>query len=116
MSPTKNPKRGEVWLAELDPTRGREQQGARPCLVVSADEINESRAGLVTIIPFTTTRRGIPSHVDVDAPEGGLDRPSAAMCEQIRTITKSRLVGSFGRLTEGTMAEVDEKVRFVLGL
>lgn len=115
MTPT-TPSRGEVWLADLDPTEGREQRGSRPCLIVSADPINESPADLVTIVPFTTTRRGIPSHVPVDPPEGGLDRPSVAMCEQVRTISKERLHRSFDSLRPETMNEVDEVLRFVLDL
>jgi mRNA interferase MazF len=51
------PLRGEVWLFDLNPTRGREQKGVRPCLVVSTDALNRSDFGTVIICPITTTER-----------------------------------------------------------
>ncbi|MFN2383459.1 MAG: type II toxin-antitoxin system PemK/MazF family toxin [Gemmatimonadota bacterium] len=51
------PLRGEIWAFDLNPTRGREQRGIRPCLVVSADALNRSRFGTVIICPITTTER-----------------------------------------------------------
>lgn len=49
--------RGEVWEVDLDPRRGREQAGVRPCLVVSTNGLNRSRFGTVIVCPLTTTRR-----------------------------------------------------------
>jgi mRNA interferase MazF len=51
------PLRGEVWMFDLDPKRGREQKGVRPCLVVSTDALNRSDFGTVIICPITTTER-----------------------------------------------------------
>lgn len=51
------PLRGEVWLFDLNPTRGREQKGVRPCLVVSTDALNRSDFGTVIVCPITTTER-----------------------------------------------------------
>ena len=48
------PLRGEVWLVDLDPTRGREQAGKRPALVISTNEFNGSPADLVVIVPITS--------------------------------------------------------------
>ncbi len=66
-----SPRRGEVWLAELNPTRGREQAGKRPVLVVSQDIFNQGPAQLVMMIPLTTTARNIPLHVEIKPPAGG---------------------------------------------
>lgn len=49
--------RGEIWEVDLDPRRGREQAGVRPCLIVSSDGLNRSRFGTVIVCPITTTRR-----------------------------------------------------------
>jgi mRNA interferase MazF len=49
--------RGEIWEVDLDPRKGREQKGVRPCLVVSADGLNRSRFGTIIVCPVTTTRR-----------------------------------------------------------
>ncbi len=51
------PLRGEVWLFDLNPKKGREQKGVRPCLVVSTDALNRSNFGTVIICPITTTER-----------------------------------------------------------
>ncbi len=49
--------RGEIWEVDLDPRKGHEQGGVRPCLVVSSDGLNRSRFGMVIICPITTTHR-----------------------------------------------------------
>ena len=66
------PLRGEVWLVDLNPTRGHEQAGKRPGLIVSVDLFNQGPAGLVVILPITTKAKGIPFHVEINIPEGGL--------------------------------------------
>src|SRR6185295_5268066 len=53
--------RGEVWLADLDPTRGHEQAGRRPVLIVSDDVFNAGAAELVVVLPMTSTLRPIAS-------------------------------------------------------
>ena len=70
------PSCGEIWPVDLNPVRGHEQAGRRPGLVISVDGFNYGPAGLVVIIPITTKAKGIPFHVEVHPPEGGLDRPS----------------------------------------
>jgi mRNA interferase MazF len=49
--------RGEIWEIDLNPRKGREQKGIRPCLVVSTDGMNRSRFGTVIVCPITTTER-----------------------------------------------------------
>jgi mRNA interferase MazF len=51
------PVRGEIWMVDLDPKRGREQKGVRPCLIVSTDALNRSDFGTVILCPITTTER-----------------------------------------------------------
>lgn len=110
----KDPSRSEVWLVNLNPTKGHEQRGRRPCLVVSANPFNEGPAGLAVVLPITTTDRGIPWHVQVDPPEGGLDRPSFIMCEQPRTIDERRLMSDFGAVGSDTMQQVEQRLRDLL--
>lgn len=50
--------RGEIWEVNLNPKKGREQKGVRPCLVVSTDGLNRSRFGTVIVCPITATERG----------------------------------------------------------
>ena len=110
------PQRGEIWLADLDPTKGREQSGKRPVLVISVSAFNQSKAELVVILPLTSTMRGIPWHVPINAPEGGLKNPSEVMCEAIRSVSKARLVKRWGAVSPLTMAEVEDRMRILMNL
>ena len=111
------PRRGEVWFAALNnPTRGHEQRGTRPVLVLSVDSFNSGPAELVTVLPLTSTVRPIPSHVEVQAPEGGLESRSAILADQVRTIARERLVRRSGAVSRTTLQRVEEVVRFLLGL
>jgi mRNA interferase MazF len=110
------PRRGEVWLAELNPTRGRKQAGKRPVLVVSQDIFNQGPAQLVMMIPITTTARNIPLHVEVKPPSGGLKRRSFVMCENLRSISRERLGKRLGSIDRVTMREVEDRLRVLLDL
>jgi len=84
--------KGEVYFADLDPTKGSEQAGKRPVLVFQNDLIsNYSRT--IVIIPFTTNlkRANLPGCVLIPKGEGGLPEDSVAICYQIRVIDKMRL-------------------------
>ena len=51
------PLRGELWMIDLNPKKGREQKGVRPCLIVSTDALNLSEFGTTILCPITTTQR-----------------------------------------------------------
>jgi mRNA interferase MazF len=110
------PSRGEIWLVDLNPVRAHEQAGRRPGLVASVDTFNHGPAGLVVIILITTKAKGIPFHVEVSPPEGGLEHTSYIKCEDIRSIAKERLVKQFGKIDEITLAKVEDRLRILLGL
>lgn len=114
MTQMAQPSRGEVWLADLNPIRGHEQAGTRPVLVVSADALNRSRAAIVFVVPLTTREKGIPSHVRMTPPEGGLSVASFAMCEHLRSISTDRLVARWGEAHEETLTEVADRLRMLL--
>jgi mRNA interferase MazF len=111
-----NPLRGEIWLVDLNPTRGHEQAGRRPGLVVSVDLFNQGPAGLAVVIPITTREKGIPFHVEIKIPEGGLTKRSFIKCEDIRSISKERLAQKLGRVSRSTMAAVEDRLRILLDL
>lgn len=110
------PVRGEVWFVDLNPTRGHEQRGERPALVVSADQFNQGRSGLVVVCPITTTDRGIPLQVRIDPPDGGLERTSFVMTEAVRSISTERLDNRKGSVSAQTMAKVSDRLRILLEL
>jgi mRNA interferase MazF len=118
-------RRGDVWFAELDPVRGREQAGRRPVLVVSDDALNR-RDLVVTVVVGTDARnltRSYPTNVRVPRQESGLSLDTVFLCFQILSLDPARLVGRSGsasvcagRLPASRMAEVDGALRLVLGL
>jgi mRNA interferase MazF len=85
-------------------------------LVLSADTFNAGPAELVTVLPITSAVRPIPSHVEVLAPEGGLESRSAILADQVRTIARERLVRRSGAVSGTTLSRVEEVVRILLGL
>jgi mRNA interferase MazF len=108
--------RGEVWLVDLNPTRGHEPAGRRPAVVVSVDPFNHGPAGLAVVLPVTTTHRGIPLHVPLDPPEGGLRQRSFVKCEDIRSISAERLIQRWGAVSEPALREIEDRLRIRLGL
>ncbi len=112
----KQPLRGEVWFVDLNPVRGHEQAGKRPALIISVDLFNSGSAELVVALPITTKCKGIPFHVEVDPPEGGLDAKSFIKCEDIRSVSKARLSARLGAVSQETMTSVQDRVRILLNL
>jgi mRNA interferase MazF len=111
-----NAHRGEVWLVDFGEPVGREQSGRRPAVVVSADPLNESRAGVVIAVPVTTTQRGLPSHIEIDSGDSGLDEISYAKCEDVKSISEERLIGRLGIVDDEVAFQVARALRFLLDL
>jgi mRNA interferase MazF len=109
--------RGGVYWADLNPTRGTEQAGRRPVLVVQTDRANPASPHTI-VVPFTTKirRAVLPSHVFVPAGTGGLDQDSVALCEQIRVCDRSRLGDRMGTLPGHAMDQVDKALKAILDL
>ena len=110
-----SPARGQIWLADFGSPTGREQAGRRPALVVSTDRHNRGPAPVVFVVPITS-HRGIPTHVPIDAREGGLDRHSVAMCDNLRALDKRRLLGPLGNVSPVALAAVSRRLRLLLEL
>jgi mRNA interferase MazF len=111
------PSRGEIWPADLNPTRGHEQAGERPVLVVSTNIFNRGPAELVCVLPLTRTERRVPLHIRVDPPEGGLVVRSFILCDAIRSIARERLGAQpLGSVTSETMVKVEDRLRTLLEL
>lgn len=110
-------RRGEIWLANLDPTRGSEQAGMRPVLVFQNDAINKYTTTVLGI-PLTTNlrRASLPSCVQVLKGEGGLVSDSVALCHQLRVLDKTRLMRRLGTVGPKTIASIESCVRFTTGM
>lgn len=111
-----SPLRGEVWLIDFGDPVGREQAGRRPAVVVSADALNESPAGVVIVVPTTTVRRGLPSHVEIERGTSGLDDVSYARCEDIKAISGQRLVSRLGSIEQEGLSQIERVLGFLLDL
>ncbi|MEG4283690.1 type II toxin-antitoxin system PemK/MazF family toxin [Microcoleus sp. A006_D1] len=111
-------RRGEVYDVNLEPVQGSEQGGTRPAIIVSNDSINAS-SQVVLVVPCTTyrpTRRIYRTQVLIIAPDGGFDRDSIALGEQVRALAKTRLLRKRGILSESTLVELDRALSIALNL
>jgi mRNA interferase MazF len=104
-----HPARGDVFLANLNPTVGSEQRGIRPVVVLQNDLGNRTSPTLI-VAPLTSRlkRPDLPTHVPL--PDGFI------LLEQLRTIDCRRLKEKIGRLDAAVLARVDAALRVSLGL
>ena len=107
-------KRGQVWWVDLGVTKGSEQGGERPVVVVQNDTGNKY-SPTVTIVPLTSKGKAkLPTHVTMNVPY--LDKVSIALIEQVRTIDKVRLIEFMGNANDYIMIEIDEALKIQNGL
>ena len=106
--------RGEVRWADLDPTRGHEQAGQRPVLILSADVFNE-RSGTVIAVALTSQepRAGFPLTLELTA--RGLPKRSWVKISQIRTLAAERIGRRLGRASVEELARVIEGLNEIIG-
>lgn len=110
--------RGDIVIVDLDPTRGSEQRGTRPCLVVQNDVGNEN-APTTIVAPFTTSYGDqlYPFEVFVPAAECALKEDSVVLCSQLRTVSiDQRIVERIGAVPDDRLADVDRALEYSLGL
>ena len=105
--------RGDIYRVNLEPTLGSEQQGAvRPCVVLSITPFNK-QFKTVGVIPLSTSARA-HAPVSVSVPSAG--EFSVALCYQLRTVDKVRLLKRTGELSAAEMAALEAAVKQVYGL
>lgn len=109
--------RGEIWLADLNPTQGSEQSGTRPVFIFQNNSINRFTSTFLTI-PLTTNlrRASLPTCVLVRQGEGGLIKDSVALCHQLRALDGLRLKRRLGSVSEQTMSAIESRVLFTTGI
>ena len=109
--------RGDVLTVRLDPVEGSEQGGTRPVLVVSNDVLNEALPVLtVAVITSRKVERVFPTEVLIVPPDGGLRKPSKVLLYQLRTISKDRISGKMGTVSERAMSAIDHAISIALDL
>jgi mRNA interferase MazF len=107
-------RRGDIWLVDFGKPVGHEQAGRRPAVVVSADPLNESPAGVVIVVPCTTRRRKLPSHVELDPNECGINELSYAKCEDVKSVSENRLVARIGSANDEALFLISRALKFLL--
>ncbi len=109
-------KRGEIWLANLDPTVGNEIQKTRPVVVVSND-VNNKHNQVITILPITSNVTNI-FFFEVFLPKGvaNLPKDSKVKADQIHAIDKSRLAKRIGILPESFLLLIENAIKHHLNL
>lgn len=109
-------RRGDVVLAALNPTVGKEIRKTRPAVVVSNDRLNDL-SGIVVVIPLTkNARRVSPSHAIIPRGIAGLAFTSKAVTEHVRAIDRSRIVRQLGRLPARLLADIEDALVNTLDL
>jgi mRNA interferase MazF len=95
------PRRDEVWLIALDPSKGSEIKKTRPCLVISPDEMNEPLQ-TVLVAPMTTTLRNYPTRVNLTF----RSKAGQVALDQMRAVDRQRLVRRLGSVSTKAAHEV----------
>ena len=111
-------KRGEIWLADLNPRQGTEPGKTRPVLIVQAQPLLDAEHPSTLIIPLTTNvvDDALPLRVRV-SPIGRLKRRSDLLIDQLRAIDNRRLIdGPLARLSSTLLSQVERAIRDVLDL
>lgn len=108
-------KRGEVYLADLDPIVGSEQGGIRPVVVIQNDIGNKFSTTTIAAITTKDKHSGMPTHIHLDSTNEPL-RDSVVLLEQIRTIDKLRLIKYIGKLSDTVMKQIDEAYLISIGV
>lgn len=108
--------RGEVYRVDLGHPIGHEPAFHRPAVVVSVDILNNGPGGLVVVVPITTARYGLRSHVELEPEVVGLKRISYARCDQLRVVSVERLSYRQGIIGPQRIQAIDQALRFVFDL
>jgi len=105
-------KRGDVYWVNLEPTQGSEIKKVRPCVILSATAINQVRKTVI-VVPLSTAAKARPP---IAIPITSLSKECVAVCDQIRTIDKSRIKNRETTLSINDMKMLENGLLRVLGL
>lgn len=106
-------RKGDIYYADLSPAYGSEQGGRRPVLIVQND-VGNKYAPTVIVAPLTSRNKpSLPTHV---VEREATQVTSVILCEQIRTIDKSRLMDKLGTVSSATLKKVDKAIMVSFGI
>ena len=109
--------RGTIVLVRLDPTRGHERRGSRPCVIVSDPDVTaDQRFGLVAVVPVSGVQGEGALYPALSPGRSGLRKRSYALVDQVRSVDKRRVARVFGRLPPNELEAIDQGLSLFLGL
>jgi len=110
-------KRGDIILVNLEPVKGSEQGGVRPCLIIQNDKGNKY-SPLTIIAPLTSKEftKEFPTNVFVPKKDSRLDKDSTILLNQIKTIDKYRIMKKISSLNPFFMNQVDMAIKISLAI
>ncbi|OGI74455.1 PemK family transcriptional regulator [Candidatus Nomurabacteria bacterium RIFCSPHIGHO2_02_FULL_41_18] len=111
------PRRGEIHLVNFDPTIGSEIKKTRPAVIIQNDVSNEHSQ--VTIVAAITSQINLPlypNEILIKSPEGGLEKDSATLLNQIRSIDRKRLIKKMGAVSPATLEKIENALKISLGM
>jgi mRNA interferase MazF len=111
-------KQSEIWLIDLDPTKGAEIQKKRPAVIVNDDALGKLPLKIIVPITDWKDRYSIaPWMVRINPDfQNGLSKESAIDCFQVRSLSQERLIKRIGKIDEDTLIEIKEALKKVLDL
>ncbi len=106
--------RGEIYWADLNPVRGREQAGLRPVLILSEDVFNEHSGTVITmVITSQLQRAGFP--LTLELKPGNLPKRSWVKISQIRTLSLERIGKKIGKVSPDELVQIIEGLNEIIG-
>jgi len=113
-----NVRRGQIWLVDWTPGRGSEQLGTRPALIIQADAANTNPRYPNTIVLTVSTKGlSVATHVRIEPDHSnGLREASWVKCEQVLTISKTRLIAFWGTISAADLKKVEVATKLALSL
>jgi len=108
-------KQFEIWLADLNPSRGTEPGKTRPVVIIQTDLLNEFHPSTI-ICPITSKVNLDIILLRVHLKKGQLDKPSDILVDQIRAIDNERLIKKIGKLTKDQIHKLKSNLQIVLDL
>ncbi len=108
-------KQYDIWLADLNPSRGTEPGKTRPVVIIQTNLLNENHLSTI-ICPITSMVQSEVHLLRIHLKKGQLDKLSDVLIDQIRAIDNKRLINKVGQLNKDQIVRIKENIRIVLDL
>ena len=110
-------KKGDIFYADLSKGVGSEQEGIRPVVILQNDVGNRfSQTTIIAVITSKLTKAKLPTHINIDSEQYGLNKKSTILVEQIRTIDKKRIKERLGKLNQEDIKIIDKAILVSFGI